>query len=56
MTARLGYSVAEAARLLSVSTKTIRRMVADGRLEHIRIGTRVIVMASSLTALLDAAR
>jgi excisionase family DNA binding protein len=33
-----GWTVEETARSLSASTKTIRRLIADGRLESFRVG------------------
>lgn len=52
MTAPLGYSVRDTALLLSISQKTVRRMLADGRLDHVRIGRRVVVTAASVAVLL----
>lgn len=44
----------EAARLLSVSVFTIRRMLRDGRLlQPVRIGRRVLVRSEDLTALVQ---
>jgi excisionase family DNA binding protein len=40
---RRPYSVAEAARALGVSQKTIRRRVADGSLKVIRTGSRIAI-------------
>ena len=40
-TQRLALSMVAAAMLLDVSERTVRRMVADGRLPHVRIGTSV---------------
>lgn len=51
-----GYSVAEVAHHLSVSTKTVRRLVKDGTLQHVKIGRRVVVTASSVAALLGRAQ
>jgi excisionase family DNA binding protein len=39
----LALSVPEAARLLSVSPRTVRRMLSDGRLAPVRVGRRVLV-------------
>lgn len=35
------WSVAEAAKSLGVSTKTIYQMCSDGRLKHVRIGRQI---------------
>jgi excisionase family DNA binding protein len=40
---RRPYSVAEAARALGVSQKTIRRRVADGGLKVVRTGARIAI-------------
>lgn len=48
----LGVRVAEAADSLGVSSRTIRRMILDGRLQHIRVGRCVIVTTASLRSLL----
>ncbi len=47
----LAVDVSEAARLLSVSVFTIRRMLRDGRLQPIHIGRRVLVPLESLQSL-----
>lgn len=48
------YSVPESADVLSVSARTIRRMLADGRLVPLRVGRRVLVTAKSLLAFIEA--
>ncbi len=50
-----GYSVAEVASQLLVSVRTVRRLVANGRLQHVKIGRRVVVTAASVAALLEQA-
>lgn len=42
-------SVADAARLLGVSDRTVRRAVTRGDLEHRRIGRRVLIARDALT-------
>jgi len=44
----LAVDVREAARLLSVSPRTIRRMLADARLRPVRVGRRLLVNVESL--------
>lgn len=46
--------VREAGRLLSVSVFTIRRMLKDGRLQPVRIGSRVLVRSEDLRAFVHA--
>lgn len=45
---RSALSMAEAAAALSISTKTLRRMVAEGRLRPMRVGRRVLVPRTEL--------
>lgn len=45
----LAVDVREAARLLSVSPFTVRRMLCDGRLHAVRVGRRVLVPVECLT-------
>lgn len=45
---RSAVSIAEAARTLSLSEKTVRRAIKDGRLEHRRIGDRVLIPVAAL--------
>jgi excisionase family DNA binding protein len=48
----LSVSVVEAGRLLSVSPRTVRRHIAQGRLRAVRIGRRVLVPLDCLRELL----
>jgi excisionase family DNA binding protein len=48
----LAVDVQEAARLISLSPRTIRRYIQLGRLRGVRIGRRVLVPLESLKALL----
>jgi excisionase family DNA binding protein len=48
---RLAIDVPSAAEMLSVSQKTIRRMLRDGRLRAVRVGRRVVVTLESLRRL-----
>jgi excisionase family DNA binding protein len=47
----LAVDVREAARMLSVSPRTIRRMLSDGRLSPLRIGRAVRISVRSLEIL-----
>ena len=51
LTPVLARSIRETAFALSVSTKTVRRMLADGRLEELRVDRRVLVTSSSIKKL-----
>jgi excisionase family DNA binding protein len=44
----------EAARLLSVSVDTLEALVRTGQLPSVRVGRRVLIPRSALTALADA--
>ncbi len=52
--ARICYSVEEAASQLSISTRTLRRMIRDGKLATAHLGQRVLVPHSSLESLVAA--
>lgn len=53
--ARRLVSLTEAADILAVSTKTVRRYIAAGDLDAVRLGRRTIrVKADSLDRLIDA--
>ena len=51
-TDRKVFSVAEAAHYLGIAIPTARLWIAQGRLEHIRLGRRVLVSIESLDRLL----
>ncbi len=44
---KLAYSTNESAALLSVSPKTVRRLIKEGRLHAVRIGSRRLLIPSS---------
>jgi excisionase family DNA binding protein len=54
-TERIAISVRETSHALSVSTKTVRRMLADGRLRELRVGRRVLVLSESIARLVSRA-
>jgi len=39
----LAYAIADVAELVSLSVDTIRQQIAEGWLEHVRVGQRVLV-------------
>jgi excisionase family DNA binding protein len=45
------YTVEEAARLLKVSKQTIRRMIADGRIQVFRVGHQIRIRKSVIEQL-----
>lgn len=48
-------SIADAAEVLAVSTKTIRRYIAAGRLEAVRLGSKTLrIKAASIEQLITA--
>jgi excisionase family DNA binding protein len=52
----MAYNIREAAELVRVSERTIRRAIASGSLRAVRIGRAVRVPRESLTALLSGLR
>ena len=48
----LAVNVVEAGRLLSISPRTVRRYILEGRLRAVRIGRRVLVPLDCLRELL----
>jgi len=49
----LAVDIKEAARLTSLSVRTIRRYIKDSRIRAVRVGHRVIVPLDSLRALVS---
>ncbi|MHB8648120.1 MAG: helix-turn-helix domain-containing protein [Thermomicrobiales bacterium] len=49
---RIAYSPAEAARALGISERTMRSLIASSRVRVVRVGSRVLVPAGELRALL----
>lgn len=55
ITTRRLVSIAEAADILGVSTKTVRRVIASGDLEAVRLASRTIrIKTESLDRFIDA--
>ncbi|WP_372733041.1 helix-turn-helix domain-containing protein [Novosphingobium sp.] len=50
---KLAYSINETARLLSMGRTSIYGMIADGRLEAFKLGTRTLIKAESIRRLVD---
>ena len=46
----LAVDVCEAARLLAVSSRTVRRLLRSGKLDSVRIGRRIVVPLASLAS------
>lgn len=53
---KLAYSPKQAAESLGVSVFTIRRAVKAGTLASAKIGSRIVILADSLAAFLEAGR
>lgn len=49
MTDRLLYAIPDAADRLSVSARVLERLIADGKVETVKIGRRRLVPAEALT-------
>jgi excisionase family DNA binding protein len=52
----LAYSVEDAAKQLSVSSQSVRRLIDRGELKARRVGTRVIVSKNELERWLEGSR
>jgi excisionase family DNA binding protein len=52
----LAYSLEEAAKQLSVSSQSVRRLIDRGELKARRVGTRVIVPKNELERWLEGSR
>ncbi len=50
---RFAYSVKETARLLSMGRTSIYVMIADGRLESLKLGRRTLIKGDSIRRLVD---
>ena len=50
---RYTYSINETARLLSMGRTSIYAMIAAGRLEAFKLGTRTLIKADSIRRLVD---
>lgn len=50
------WTVAAVAELLCVSTRTVERMITDGRLDAVRLGRAVRVRAQSVLDYIEASR
>lgn len=50
---KLAYSIADAARLTTLSKSYIRQEIKNGKLEIRRIGRRVLIMPDSLRILVN---
>jgi excisionase family DNA binding protein len=49
---RLGYSFKEAAAATSLSRRTLEYMIAQGRLDAVKVGRRTVIKAKSLESLI----
>lgn len=52
---KIAVSKAEAARLLSLSNRTVDRRLADGSIRHVKIGGRVVIPVAELERLVGEA-
>lgn len=50
---KLAYSINETARLLSMGRTSIYAMIAAGRLDSFKLGTRTLIKADSIRRLVD---
>ena len=52
MTQRLAYSLAEAAQQASLSVRSLRYLMASGKLGYVRVGRRILIPHAELERLL----
>jgi excisionase family DNA binding protein len=52
MSPRLAYSLAEAARLSSLSVRSLRYLMQTGKLGYVRVGRRIVIPHTELERLL----
>jgi excisionase family DNA binding protein len=52
MSARLAYSVSEAAQALSLSVRSLRYLIQAGKLGFVRLGRRILIRDEDLQRLL----
>ena len=48
---RVSFSIGEVAAATSLSTRTVRRLIADGHLRATKVGGRVLIPAKAVTEL-----
>ena len=53
---RIGVSVEEAALMLSLCVRSVWVLIKDGRIRHVKFGTRCIVSVQSLREFVDGKR
>ncbi len=50
---KLAYSITETAKALSLGRTSIYALIAEGRLEAFKLGTRTLIKAESIRRLVD---
>ena len=53
MTDKIAYSVPEAARAIGVGKSTVWKLIADKRLEVVKLGSRTLIRADVLRGFID---
>ncbi len=53
---KIAYSINETAHVLSLGRTSIYAMIADGRLEIVKLGRRTLVKADSILRLIEGAK
>jgi excisionase family DNA binding protein len=54
--AKLSYTISEASSATGISRRTLYRLMDAGKLDVSKIGSRVLILAASLQAMLEAGR
>jgi excisionase family DNA binding protein len=52
MSARMAYSISEAAQVLSLSVRSLRYLMQTGKLGYVRVGRRILIKEEDLQRLL----
>jgi excisionase family DNA binding protein len=50
---RQGYNVSESARIVGVGRTTMHKMIREGRIRPVKIGTRTVIPKSEIDRLLN---
>lgn len=56
MSTRLMYEIPEAAEQISLSARTLERLIKDGHVESVKVGRRRLVPHDALTAYIEKLR
>ena len=55
-TEQLGFTVQQVARMTSLHPQTVRALIREGRIRHVRVGRRLIVPRTEVERFLEPAK